>query len=63
MKVAQKILGLAKECAGDAKSYQAGKITAREFVEVLLEIKELLVEAILAMNENKDGNLKKGVSL
>ena len=33
MKVAQKISGLAKECRGEAKSYQAGKITAGEFVE------------------------------
>lgn len=62
MKVAQKILGLAKECNGEAKSYQAGIITAGEFVEFLLEFKELLAEGILAVNENGNSR-KKGVSL
>ncbi len=61
MKVAQKILGLAKECNGEAKGYQAEIITAGEFIEFLSEFKELLAEGILAINEN--GNSKKGVSL
>ncbi|OGZ40737.1 MAG: hypothetical protein A3B04_02195 [Candidatus Portnoybacteria bacterium RIFCSPLOWO2_02_FULL_39_11] len=62
MKVAQKISGLAKECRGEVKGYQAGTITAGEFVEFLLEFKELLAESILAIKKN--GNLmKKGASL
>ncbi|MBU3901300.1 hypothetical protein KKF25_01510 [Patescibacteria group bacterium] len=62
MKVAQKISGLAKECIGEAKSYQAGIITAGEFVKFLLEFKELLAESILAVNENGNSR-KKGASL
>ena len=65
MNAAQKISGLAKECNGEAKGYQAGIITAGEFVEFLLEFKELLEEGILAVNVNGNGNSKKkkGVSL
>ena len=65
MNAAQKISGLAKECNRESKSYQAGIITAEEFVEFLLEFKELLEEGILAVNVNGNGNSKKkkGVSL
>jgi len=67
MNAAQKISGLAKECTGESKSYQAGIITAGEFVEFLLEFKELLEKGILAVAVNVNGNgnskKKKGVSL
>ncbi len=63
MKVAQKISGLAKECNRESRSYKAGRIiTAGEFVEFLLEFKELLAEGILAVNENGNSK-KKGASL
>ena len=61
MYVAQKISGLAKECAGESKNYQAGIITAGEFVEFLLEFKELLGKGILNINGNS--KKKKGVFL
>lgn len=65
MNTAQKISGLAKECNRESKSYQAGIITVGEFVEFLLEFKELLEKGVLAVNVNGNGNSKKkkGVSL
>lgn len=66
MNTAQKISGLAKECAEESKKYQAKIITAGEFIEFLLEFKELLGEGILAVAMNGDLNSnskKKGASL